>query len=350
MPAIPRLLLPFAVVALATGSAAIGAEPPPLHGVPLTGHTGLRLLVANNPPFLLDVDSGRVTPVSGLQLQDQPVLSVLKAGRDAVVWLDRQAATGVPRADIYVVRRGATKASKLATASDVAPSADGRAVWLKSFTDARHCTLRELGLDGSGRRAARSIPCSTRLLDAGAGALLVQGSSVVDPRTGRTLLRNGGVWAMAGRLALTAGKSHGPLALTDLRSGVRGRLPWPSRVGGPTSQGGIDHAAVQPNGRLIAVSFSDPAWELTGTQVTDVWLLDPATRRFEQLPDMPAAVSLKSTSMSWTTDRRLVMLAGARGRNLVAVWRPGQRRIEVRQVQIPERNSGSDSFVILEAS
>lgn len=344
MAAIVRWLLPFAVVAAATGSASAG-QPPPLGGAPLPGHTGLRLLVADDPPFLLDVDRGRVTPITGLQVRDHPVLSVLAVGRDAVVWLDRRArARGVPRAEIYVVRRGTTKATSLARAWEVAPSADGRAVWLKSFIDARHCSLRELELDGRARRRARSVPCSTRLVDSGAGALLVQGSSVVDPRTGRTLLRSGGIRAMAGRFALT-GDSRGGLALTDLRTGTVGGLSWPSEVGGPTSQGGIDQAAVDAGGRLIAVSFSDPAWQGGGTQVTDVWLLDPSTRGFQHLPDMPAAVSLKFTSMSWTGDGRLVMLAHTAQRDVVAVWRPGQNRIEVRRVKLPERNSGSDSFV-----
>lgn len=41
-------------------------------------------------------------------------------------------------------------------------------------------------------------------------------------------------------------------------------------------------------------------------------------RRFRHLPDMPAAVSLKFTSMSWTSDGRLVMLARTAGREVVA--------------------------------
>jgi hypothetical protein len=37
------------------------ASPQPLRGVRLQGKRGLRLLVASNPPYVLDVDSGRVT-------------------------------------------------------------------------------------------------------------------------------------------------------------------------------------------------------------------------------------------------------------------------------------------------
>ena len=84
------------------------ARPGQLHGVPLTGATGLVLLVSADPPYLLDVDTGRVTPVRGLSVHGPgPVLSVLAAGRDAVVWIDRRPlASGIPDDDIYVVRHG----------------------------------------------------------------------------------------------------------------------------------------------------------------------------------------------------------------------------------------------------
>jgi hypothetical protein len=332
---------------VAGSSPAISAasnQPKPLRGVPLIGSTGLKLLVANAPPFLLDVDTGRIKRISGLNVRGHPVLTVLAVGKDAIVWLDRNVpARKVPRAEIYVIRRGATRATRLASAWEVAAAADGSAVWLKSYDDARRCTLRELALDGSERRSPRPLPCSTRLLDAGAGALLIEGSSIVDPVTGETLLDATRLWAVVGDFALTTEGYQGPLTLTDLRSGERRRLRYPSKIGG---QGGTDEAAVQRKGKLVALSFSDPAYQLSGTQVTDVWLLDPALRRFRHLPDMPAAVSLKFTSMSWTSDGRLVMLAETEQRDVVAVWRPGQRRIGVRPLRLPARNSGSDAFIV----
>ena len=114
MGVVVRWVVLVAVFAAVTGSAT-GAEPAPLHGVPLAGHTGLRLLVANDPPLLVDVDSGQSTPVTGLQLRGDPVLSVLAVGKDAVVWVARRT-RGVLRAEIYVVRHGAAKATRLATA------------------------------------------------------------------------------------------------------------------------------------------------------------------------------------------------------------------------------------------
>ena len=162
------------------------------------------------------------------------------------------------------------------------------------------------------------------------------------------LLHASNLWAIAGHLALTVGRPRHPLTLTDLATGARRALRWPSPIGGP--QSGADQAALAPGGTLIALSFSDPAYHLTGTQVTDVWLLDPSTGRWQHLPGMPADVALKFTSMSWTSDGRLVMLAqtptsGPASHVVIAIWRPGQESLAVRTVHIPARDSGSDSFI-----
>lgn len=318
--------------------------------MPLVGSTGLRLLVSADPPFLLDVDTGAVTPVTGLNVEGNPVLTVLAVGNDAIVWLDRRAPAGRSRAEIYVVRHGTTNAIRLATGWDVAPAQGGHAIWLLRFRDGHRCTLSEIGLDGRVHRHAHPIGCATRLLDTGSGAVLVHARTVADPATGRTLPSTGTLWAIAGGRALSSGGSGPPLTLTDLSTGRRRRLPWPSQIRG-SDQAGTDQTVVQPDGRLIALDFADPAYGGTGTQVTDVWLLDPATGRFRHLPDMPAAVLLKATSMAWTTDGRLVMLAQtlgpARDHSLVAVWKPSQRQIALRPVRLPARTSGSDTFVIV---
>jgi hypothetical protein len=61
---------------------------------------------------------------------------------------------------------------------------------------------------------------------------------------------------------------------------------------------------------------------------------------------MPAEVELKFTSMCWTRDGRLVILAETAGANVVAVWRPSDARIATRAVHLPLRKSGRDSFVV----
>ena len=77
-----------------------------------------------------------------------------------------------------------------------------------------------------------------------------------------------------------------------------------------------------------------------------MWLLDTNTGKLAQLPGMPAFVGIKQTSLEWTNDGRLVLLGESNGKDLVAVWRPGQRRLALRTVD-PKRGGGSNSFAIL---
>lgn len=331
-------------VSAAAGRTSDDGVPPPLTGVPLTGATGVRLVAASNPPLVVDVDTGRVTRVRGLDVRGNPVLAVLGAGDATIVWLERRSARrSAPTAEISVVPNGTHRATRIATAWQVAPSADGDGVWLKTHLDRYRCTLREIALDGSRRRSPRSVPCATRLVDGGGSALLHRGDAVVDPATRRILAQTPRLLALAGDVLVTATGLAGQLVLTDLQTGTASRLEYPSRI---TGQGGFDEAKVDPSGRLVALSFADPAYDLSSTQVTDVWLLDTETGFLRQLPDMPAAVSLKWTSMSWTADGRLVLLAEVEDRALIAIWRPGQERLATRSLRLPERTGGSDAFVV----
>jgi hypothetical protein len=329
------------LAAVAASSTSASTAPRPLVGVPLRGATHLLLLVASNPPYLLDVDTGQRTRVSGLKLGSHSVLGVSAVGNDALIHVYR-ADRGRSYQIIYVLRQGETHAMRLATASQAASSADGSAVWLKSYADATHCTVRVVALDGTERQSPRAIACSAELVEAGSKAVLLDGDSVLDPSTGTTLVNAPRLVALTRDLAVTSDGSQSPITVADLRTGERWRLRYPSRIGG---QGGMGSGKVHPSGRFVAIEFGDPAYHFTGTQVIDIWLLDLATRRLRELPDTPAAVSLKFTSMQWTSDGRLVILAETAERTVVAVWRPGRKRIRVRPVRIPQRNSGSDSFV-----
>jgi hypothetical protein len=319
-------------------------RPTPVQGVPLTGPTGLKLLVANNPPFVLDADTGHVTRVRELDVRGNPILTVVGVGKHAVVWLERRA-TGrpFPEAEIYLVRANTVRAARIATAWEVAPSVDGAGVWLKAHTDRERCALREIALDGSPRTRPWSVPCSSRLVDAGGRALLLQGTTIVEPASRWTLARAPYALALSRTVLVTATGRQGSIVLTNLRTGKATRLAYPSRIRG---QGGFDEAVVDPSGRFVALSFADPAYELSGTQVTDAWLLDTARGTLRQLPDVPAAVSLKFTSMQWAPDGRLVILGETGNRPFVASWRPGDDRLAVRRVRLPERTSGSDAFVV----
>jgi len=344
-----RLAFLAGVTALALaagGSAAPGLQP--LRGVPLVGKTGLRLLIASNPPYVLDVDSGRRTQVTGVPRSRHAVLWVQPAGSDALVVLDpNRPGRKLPAQEIYVVRKGTTTAKFLGTGWGVAPSADGRAVWISTYVTVGRCELREVSLDGRQRRPSRRFACGW--LDPGGplGLILHRRTrdELINPSSLRTLLHAPQILAIAGRHVLAKDRVKG-LTLIDFTTGKRLRLHWPSSIGGDTSQGGTDEAAVDASGKLLALGFSDPAYQGGGTQVTDVWLLESATGRFRQLPDMPAIVSLKFTSWAWTSGGRLVFLAETEGVTVVGIWTPGDQRIAVKRVTLPERNSGSDSFVL----
>src|SRR5439155_20522836 len=106
----------------------------------------------------------------------------IAAGRNAVLWLERRTRQSkIPAAEIYVIRAGSTTARRIATAWNVAPTPSANALWLTSYRDARHCTLRKVDLAGRVVRRARALPCSTQLVDVGSGAVLIQGKSVIDP-------------------------------------------------------------------------------------------------------------------------------------------------------------------------
>ena len=126
------------------------------------------------------------------------------------------------------------------------------------------------------------------------------------------------------------------LRLVDLASGERRPLPWPSTLGL------LDEILPQPHGTLVAVSFADPS-----VQASDVWILDSATGKFWHLPGFPAYLSLKFSSMAWTSDDRLVLLVERDERTRLAVWTPGSKRLPQREVQLPAPSGGSDSFVPL---
>jgi hypothetical protein len=142
----------------------------------------------------------------------------------------------------------------------------------------------------------------------------------------------------AGNLALRTVTPGRLVELTDLVRGVSHRLPWPSTLEGHV-MGLIDG---HPDGRLASVAFY-PARN-GADQTLDIWLLDLATRRWRQLPDMPLRLAPSKPQLRWTADGRLVLLAGLPDEpaSVVAVWQPGQRRIATRRVQLPdpERQSG----------
>ena len=137
-----------AALAVALAAAVLGGsvEPAPLKGVALDAKSGLRLLVADSPPFVLDVDSGAITRVGSVGLGDSAVVDV--AGRAGVVHTGDVA---------FAVGGLPARALRLGTALALVPAPGGRSVWLKSRTG-RGCALREIRLDGRRVGAAQAFP------------------------------------------------------------------------------------------------------------------------------------------------------------------------------------------------
>jgi hypothetical protein len=349
----PRLVSPSSTPASSTTAAP--GEGRPLAGVPLAGRTRLRLLVARDPrPYVVDLDQGRVEPVTGLPTEGERVVSVLPVGEHAAIVSERVCASCRPAApEVYGIRRASTTAVRLGTAQEVVAARDGRAVWLLGHQTATSCTLRQVGLDGRPRRPVWPVSCMTTLLgELPAGLLVASGTSedpwerlpsLIDHHGHRTRLGfpAADLLAATGQLVLTSAEPLAPLILTDLRRGVSWRLGWPSRL-----RGGTHIAAVHPNGRDIAVGFHGLA--APGKAGYDLWLLNTATRRWRHLPDLPAAdVVAKAIDMAWTRDGRLVVLTGTAALGqVVAVWRPGQPRLALRPVRLPEPNPGTSTLAI----
>jgi hypothetical protein len=308
-----------------------------LQGRPLAGPTGLRLLVAADPPRVLDVDRGTSRPVGGLPAGQDP-FSVAPVGDDAVVAGDRE---------VFVLRRGARRANPVGKGISAVASLDGRGVWL--LEQGRNCMLREVGLEGRARRPPRRVPCATSLLAGTPQGLLVwtepagggDGYALVDPGTGQAVARYPEVHGVVGDLVLWGGDEHdaGPFTLTDRRTGAH------HLVARPTPDGWAGLGRPSPDGRLLAVEFADVSWDRVKGQVSDIWLLDLPTRRWRRLPGMPLITAVKFMSMEWTGDGRLVLVGDFdRFGEAIALWRPGQDHLAIKRLDLPDPD-GSDSFV-----
>jgi hypothetical protein len=319
---------------VAVGAARTG-DPVRLSGTAFEGASHLHLLVANNPPFVLDVDARRVTPIRAPVVMKRGVLSVTAVAGEAGVIV-----AGYPKAQIYVIRARRAPPIFLGGGRDAVPSGDGRSVWIKTVT-ASACGLREVGLDGHQIGQAQSFACNETIESGGLLGLISSRTRVIDPSTGQTLLTTPyGVLAVAGKSLVLAGPEKA-FTLLDSATGTQRTLAWPSILSG------LDESKADYQGNVVALAFADPAWQAGAHQAMDVWLLDTRTGGLTHLPGMPAFVDLKFTSMEWTRDGRLVVLGESDRRGFVAVWRAGAAKLQVKRVRLPLRTSGSDSFAPL---
>jgi hypothetical protein len=323
-----------AAAALVVAAVAAAGGPAPLRGSPLRAKTGLRLVVAAKPPIVVDVDSGRVTRLRSIAVPGRGPLTVTAVGGRAAVAV---AYERTQQARLWSVTGRVTP---LGRGADVLTAADGGSVWVKRGGRAS-CSLRHVALDGRDL-LERAIPCRATPTTATAAGLVVNRVRLIEPRSGRTLLRTRwGVLGAAGTRLLLAGPRD-TFTVHDVATGAERRIRRPASIGT------LDVESVDPRGRYLTLSAGDPAWHGGGAQVLDLWVLDTKTTRLTRVPGLPAFVALKLTSTAWTDDDRLVLLAQVDGRDVVGVWRPGQRRLALKTLKLPPRASaGSDTFAVV---
>ncbi|MEV4890071.1 hypothetical protein AB0K48_11845 [Nonomuraea sp. NPDC055795] len=315
----------------------------PLTGGPLTGG-GLRLLVTGARAYLLEVDSGRRTAIEGLPPGRE--YWGFTAGRTVV------AAIRPGRRDpgrIYVL--DGARARALADGVWAFASRDGRGVWVTRPAGSR-CELREYSFTGTASRPGFPVGCDEApFADSVLGLLANRNDgtmAVLSRDSGRPLSVSRGEpgWQVLGTtrgqaLALVRSLGAGgreSLALLDPAT----RRVTPVRP--PATEGRAAEAVPGPDGRLLAVRFVDPAFP-GPRQYLDVWVLDVGTLRWTRLPSMPVPASIKTTSMAWTPDGRLVLTgdfvmtdkvypAESDYVSMVVDWRPGEGALRVKRLPV----------------
>lgn len=331
-------LLGFGLLLVVAGGARSAEPAMRLEGVPLHGPTHLRLLVAAAPPFIYDVDSNTVREIPGVVNSPNSVLSVSPSGTGVVAIVNEGGASGVHA--VRIRADGSTR--RLGSALNLIAAHHSTALWRLSRTAAR-CTLRLI----PSSQPAIPVPCGFNGEDSAAGlhGWTADREFVLDARTGRVLAENDVGWglgAVARDLVLERKydplTGRAPLRLINIKTGARRSVGWPSKLRY------LDGILPQPHGTLVAVGFADPS---TSPQSSDIWILDRASGRFTHLPGMPAYLSLKFSSMAWTSDDRLVLLVERDERPVLAVWKPGSQVLQVRELKLPKPSGGSDSFVPL---
>ena len=238
------------LIVAAFGTLAAG-EPGEWHGRHLGSHTGLRLVVADDPPFVLDVDNGSVTRLRGVG----NTLSVISVSDGAVV-MAAEPGTPATNLRLWAILGPGASPTPIGDGRDVVPASGNAGVWVTRIVRPRHCALMRIGLDGR-RSAARAFPCAWVIAPAASLGLVVHRTRIIDPRTGRKVFGSReGVLAVAGRrLLLGAGiryRAGFRLRVLNTAGGARRGFRWPSILAD------LETPQVDPRGRYVALPFADP--------------------------------------------------------------------------------------------
>ncbi|HVX43485.1 MAG TPA: hypothetical protein VHC49_06355 [Mycobacteriales bacterium] len=192
----------------AMSGASHGANPPALRGRPLSGDTGLRLISDGS---ILDLDTGRTRPVTGLTPSGRAIDAFAVAGATMIsaTCTDRRPCTN----EVFVLARDGFHVTRLATNASGAPGRAG--VWVDHRKPGGRCTLSEMT---AGRRTLvppAPISCGVTVVGETRDGVLTAGGAVLDPRHHLRVINQAGgpILAVAGSTVIT--NTNGSMAVTE---------------------------------------------------------------------------------------------------------------------------------------
>ncbi|WP_153457205.1 hypothetical protein [Streptomyces smaragdinus] len=297
--------------------------------------TGLRLLIGDT---LYDVDTRTSRTVRGLPTRR--TLSWATAVGDDAVIATNAGGDAIEDIRVYVLRPGEDQVRLLFKGGFPTPAADG--VWIKRWYSEARCELRKLGLDGRRLTRPRPVDCSVEVFAQTPLGFVgwqnqpdgnTDGSILVDPRDFSVLRRSHGQFTVVGRTLFTVERNRLYADEPGRPRRSLGRLPAAPDAMLPQVKG-------SPDGSRLAFEF-DRAPSDGGYQNMDFWVYERASRRWLHMPSTPVSVQLKTSDWAWTDDGRIVVAGVFDGVGVrLAVWRPGERDIEVRRLGSPPEGSG----------
>lgn len=352
----PAVAVTTPPVLLETSPVTTGPPPPDavyrLDGDPGPGPPGVRLLVAHRSEgAVLDVGSGRLTPLPGLRVDPGASVDLRRRGSltTALVYSNQEQGNHG-----WALPDGG-RAVDLGRVQDLLPALDGtlHAVVCVAGTGGG-CVLSSRTATGRVRWQRR-VPSALGLVrDTPYGLLTVtylpDGPGVLrleDARTGRVLLvlsRAGHPLAATDRIVAYQSPDcypGCPVLLVDLATGSRWNVPVP--------EGRAAAGAFAPDGSGLAVAFQGlhtqdpfPARRRDGYVV----LLDLRRGGWLEVPGLTTAAKATPVPV-WTPGGTLLLGTGDHGNGRVASWRPGARRVTVLPARLTGFHPQRGSLVLL---
>lgn len=293
-------------------SASPDNRPPP--GFPkLMTKTGVTLYVGSYGPLQerdfqqLDVDSRKLTPVSGLPRFPEMLLQVVPIAGGAIITGPSCRSCDVTHGSTVYVVRNTTVIRHFSVAGQITMSADDRSIWTADPPG----YIRRVDLTGHQIGARYRLPSvSSPMVDTVRGLLLSQGQDVVlwDPATGKRRSITGYLTSNADTIVAV---DHG-LRVTNLRTGKTRTVP------GHITR---DSAALSADGTLLALSRTD-AFGVQHFAVIDM--------RTGEVSDLGGFSNGNQASFRWAGNSHWLVTSSLQGTSqrlqLIAVWQPGMFR------------------------